>query len=305
MFLLTSFSSIIIVTILRNYLIKKNLFDNPGKLKFHTKPTPKGSGIIIFLNSLILLLYYLINSPETFQSKDYFVDQFILILFINTLLLGSVTLYDDFFNIHHIWRFFLQIIIIFFVINSFYVDYFNSLNNYSIIALPKKLWLGIFFVIWLFIINSTNFIDGVDGNFSFYGLCTSVFYLILSNITQNTFFIDFNIILIISFIIMLFFNFNNNLKIFSGDIGTIVYGLFLSINFTIAAFEGYLIYILILHFYVFFDVSITLLKKIIKKENIFIRHNDFIFFKIHKLNKYYNLIINFFFFLLPTALLLL
>ena len=305
MIFLTSFASIIIVTILRNYLIKNNILDNPGNLKIHLKPTPKGSGVILFLNLLFVVIYYYFSSPDYFINKNYFVDQFLLILFFNSLLLGVVTLYDDYFSIHHLWRFFFQIIIVFFVINAFYVEYFYVLNNYIFIDLPKKLWLGIFFIIWLFIINSTNFIDGVDGNFSFYGICTSAFYTILFYKLQNNFFVDLNIILFLSFLIMLFFNLKNNLKIFSGDIGTIIYGLVLSINFTCAILEGYLIHVLVLHFYVFCDISFTLIKKILKRQNIFMRHNDFIFFIIYKKNIFYNYIFNFCCLVLSLALFLL
>jgi UDP-GlcNAc:undecaprenyl-phosphate/decaprenyl-phosphate GlcNAc-1-phosphate transferase len=264
----------------RKYLIYKQLFDMPGKLKTHILPVPKSSGVILFLN-LILLNFYINMNSATLFNNTILVSQFLIIFNSMFLLIGLVSIYDDIKGIHYIWRLLFQFIFVILMINSFYIHSFDLIDNNYFFDLPKKMWMIMLLCSWIFFINSTNFIDGIDSYFCFYSILASTYYIIIYQLFNDAdLLIHLNLVTLTGLAIMLFFNITKKNKFFAGDVGTIFVGSLMGFNFTYTAIEGFLVSNLIIHSYVIIDVGYTLVKKIFKQENIFIRHRSFIFFII-------------------------
>ena len=80
-------------------------------------------------------------------------------------------------------------------------------------------------------------------------------------------------------ILAIFFSKNIKLKFFLGDSGSIPLGFMIGWLFIQYSFMGYFLEILFINIIYFFDIITTLLLKNFKRENIFIRHQDFYFIK--------------------------
>ena len=261
----------------RKYLINKQLLDIPGKLKTHILPIPKSSGVILLLNLILLNFFFNMNSESLFDNSI-LVIQFINVFNIMFLFIGLVSFYDDVKGIHFAWRLIFQFIFVIIMINSFYIHSFNLIDDNYFFTLPKRLWMIILIFSWIFFINSTNFIDGIDSNFCFYGILTSAYYIIIyKNFTNADLLMHLNLVTLIGLVLMLYFNCTKKYKFFSGDVGTMFVGSLIGFNFIYTSIEGFLVNNLIVHSYVIIDVGYTLIKKILKQENIFVRHRDFIF----------------------------
>lgn len=132
---------------------------------------------------------------------------------------------------------------------------------------------------WVYIINFSNFIDGLDGFLLIHSI--NVFLIVLIK-----FFVDQNLListLLSGFLLpcslaMAFFNFPKA-KIFLGDTGSVFYGFIIGfIFFELILNEKYFIAASII-MYPFLDVTITLIKKILNKKKPWDRDFDYIFLR--------------------------
>ena len=137
-----------------------------------------------------------------------------------------VGLYDDVYDVDFKLKFIFQIITAKILIdNGVIIDNFHGLFGINELNRIFAQVFSVFIIVG--IINSINFIDGIDG------LAVSVIsiFLILFEyfaLSQTDFFI-ISIILIGSFVPLLYFNFRSNNKIFLGDSGSLFLGGIVSI----------------------------------------------------------------------------
>lgn len=203
---------------------KIDLVDVPNDRKIHFKATAFTGGIalsVIFLFSIILF--------------DGFNQNLSLILSIG-FLISIIGLIDDIYNLNIGGKLSLQIIPIFYLViyESFFL---NQIGDYGLFNLE----LGVFsipftFLSVLFLINAFNYFDGMDGMLGFVSISVLGILYFLA-IEQNTHFLIleqntnfFLIIIIISIIVFLFFNFSflGLPKIFLGDSGSLLLGFVVS-----------------------------------------------------------------------------
>ena len=144
---------------------------------------------------------------------------------------------------------------------------------------PIKMQQYSIMIFWVYILNFSNFIDGLDGFLLIHSI--NVFLILLLK-----FFVDQNLListLFSSFLLpcsfaMIFFNFPKA-KIFLGDTGSIFYGfVFGFIFFELILNENYFVAGTII-MYPFFDVTLTLIKKIFNKKMPWDRDFDYFFLK--------------------------
>ena len=194
---------------------KLNLVDLPNKRKIHTQPTAFTGGITI---SLILLFML--------QALDIFDKNLGLIVSLS-FLISLVGLIDDKYNLNTGGKLSLQILPVFYLI-IFENLILRDIGDYNYF----KLELGSFAVPFtllsvLFLTNSFNYFDGLDGTLSFTTLTvlTIIFFLI-----QDQKFNLFLIILSIPICVFLFFNFSifKLPKLFLGDSGSLLLGFIIS-----------------------------------------------------------------------------
>ena len=259
--------TIIIVYSLVSFLIlfsvsaisyKLNLLDIPNKRKMHLKPTAYTGGLALCF--IYIFAIFLFNFPS--QKLD-------LILSI-AFLIGVVGFIDDKYSLNVGGKLSLQIIPIIYLIllENFNLnqigdyDYFKlELNSFSV---PFTL-LSV-----MFLINSFNYFDGLDGTLSFVtiSVLSILFFLIPNEKTQL-----FLITIFLPILIFLCFNFSifKLPKLFFGDSGSLLLGFIISFTVIYLANQKMVHPILLafsISIFVYEFLSINLIR-IINKKKIF------------------------------------
>ncbi len=199
-----------------------NIYDVPDKkLKLHKKRTPLIGGPLLFLNLILILLFYLINDELIISFKLREIISFFLLI-CGFFIVG---LYDDKYNLAPEKKIILTITIIFFSI------IFNSkllINEFSLSFYDSRVFFDKFAYIFtifciLILTNSFNFYDGINGqsliNFIF------IFFLLFFLTNFNFFYLT----IIFIFLFILFLNLSG--KIFLGDSGIYLISAIISILF--------------------------------------------------------------------------
>jgi UDP-N-acetylmuramyl pentapeptide phosphotransferase/UDP-N-acetylglucosamine-1-phosphate transferase len=245
------------------------------------------------------LVFVLIFFLSTFIFETVF-DKFIkienpknyLILLISIVSLSLICFYDDLKNIHPLIRLFSQITLIFFC---------TSLFDLTKIDFSIKLIIFLIIYFWVYTINIINFTDGIDGF-----LTTNALTFFLGIFTYYQFLIDKNYIYFLCLTIIpilsafLFFN-KPKATLFMGDTGSIFLGFLIGyVSIQTILNERFDIIVSLLA-YTYLDCSLTLIKKILRKQYPWARLFDYFFLipiknnisakKILTVNIMYNLLI--------------
>jgi len=217
-----------------------NIIDNPNQRSSHTNPTIRGAGIvfpILFVGFVLM-----------FGHPGGMVD-----LIMGITLLGVVSFYDDVRDVPFGLRLFAQLIAVALLFNQLF-------------AWLWPVWLLVFVgILIIATINAFNFMDGINGITGIYGLVTAVS---LYSVKQDVALLG----LIAALMAFLFFNLRKKAKCFSGDVGAV------SLAFIIAFYILHIsietknpIWVLLLSVYGI-DAAITILFRLIRKENITLGH---------------------------------
>ena len=216
MYFLAFILSGILTYFIQKIFIHYKKFDGFNYRSSHSTLATRTGGIGVFVTLLSISTYYYFNDIILFDYS----------LFIPLGIMFIVGVYDDFYNADFKLKFLLQIIVAKIIIDQGYVitNYYGLFGFYEIPWLLAQ--LSTLFV-FLVIINSINFIDGVDG-------------LAISEIIKTILLIEFfsseetplnivGIMLISSLLPLYYFNFKNKRKIFLGDGGSLLLGTIISI----------------------------------------------------------------------------
>ena len=272
--LIYSSISFLILFLISKISYNLNLVDEPNKRKIHLTPTAYTGGLglcLIYIMAILLL--------------DFSSEKLNLILSI-AFLIGIVGFVDDKYNLNVGGKLSLQVIPIIYLIiienlNLNHVgnyDYFKlELNSFSI---PFTL-LAI-----LFLINSFNYFDGLDGVLSFSTISTlGILFFLAPNENIKLFLI----IILIPILFFLCFNFSifKLPKLFLGDSGSLLLGFIIAFTLIYLSIQK-IIHPILLAFsisifvYEFLSVNLIRLKN---KKNIFKAGQDHLH---HQLFKYTN-----------------
>lgn len=243
---------------------KYNIIDKPNDRSSHTQITLRGGGIIFYIG---VLLYFIISGFE----YPYF--------FLGLTMITLVSFLDDIITLSNKIRLLVQLIsmlLMFYQVNMF--------------GLPWWI-IPIALVVSIGIINAYNFMDGINGITVSNSLAILVLLAIV-NIDKH--FIDPNIIYytLISSVVFGFFNFRNKAKAFAGDVGSVCMAfilLFLLAELIIKT--NNIIYILFLLVYGL-DTILTIIRRILRKENIFEAHRSHLYQFFANENKTNRLVIS-------------
>lgn len=255
--------------------------DHPNGRSSHRQPTVTGMGIILVLAFIIYLFFQPYNLPE------YFVLGFFL--------LTVISFVDDLYFLKHSFRLIFQV---FAVTIMVYQLPFQS-HGKEVIA------LGIAAIIFgVGVLNAYNFMDGINGMLALHCLLvlSCMVYLNETLVDKEGHIIHFtSTAFILSAMAPLavfgFFNIRHRALAFIGDVGSIGAAfiiLFLMYNLLITT--GNYIYLLL--FSIFgADAGLTVVYKLILRENIFVPHRDFLFKKLVHLAKLPHLKVSVYYFL--------
>ena len=182
----------------------------------HSVLATRTGGFSSFLSIFIISSFWYFTETEPYD--------FSLIIPISMMFVIGV--YDDFYNANFKIKFFVQIIVAKIIIDQGFVidNFYGILGLEEIPRIAAQLFTTFVFLI---IVNSINFIDGIDGL-----ALTEVFKIILLfeffHSGKSNLFVLGSITLA-SLIPLYYFNFKNNNKIFLGDAGSLFLGTLVAI----------------------------------------------------------------------------
>lgn len=224
---------------------KFNIVDKPNERSSHIKVTLRGGGIIFYVGVLFCFLL------TGFQYVCFFVG---------LTLISTISLMDDIKPQSPKIRLFIHFAA---MLLMFY--------QWGLYSYPWYFTL-IALIICTGIINAFNFMDGINGLTGGYSLILAVIFWYINN--YHVAFVQNNLLyfVILSLIVFNFFNFRKKARCFAGDVGAV------SIAFIILFLLGLLIiktndfsYIILLLVYGV-DSVLTIIHRLILKENIFDAH---------------------------------
>lgn len=242
-----------------------------------------GSGIIFLIVFLIFFLIIYLDDRLIFKTFVNLPNKYIF-FFISLIFLTVLSLIDDKKKIDPIFRLLSHIIFI-----------YSSLTCLELgkIQIPLKILFLITVVVWVYILNITNFLDGSDGLLSINAISFYVSYLILDSFVNLKLFSDvFPYILIPILLVFLLFNFPRKTKIlpmyFMGDVGSIFLGFLIGFSILEIATTKYWYFGFIFFSYPIVDCTITLTKKVLRGNMPWKRLGDYFFLNPKQKNFYYD-----------------
>ena len=208
------------ISFLLLFLISKisynlNLVDAPDERKIHLKPTAYTGGIGLCLIYIIAIFLFNFSSIK------------LNLILATSFLIGIVGFVDDKYDLNVGGKLSLQIIPIIYLIIIENLS-LNYMGNYNYFLLELNSFSVPFTLIAiLFLINSFNYFDGLDGVLSFSTISTLGILIFL---TPNENIKLFLIIILIPIIFFIFFNFSicKLPKLFLGDSGSLLLGFLLA-----------------------------------------------------------------------------
>ena len=279
-----------LTSVLLNWALKflqsPMFLDIPTERSNHKTPKPKGAGIII----IPLILF---STPVVFFLEGLLNNTWKIILGF-CFLISILSLLDDIKNISAKVRLIFQTFCVF---SSLYLfkDNLNMFIKSSqfLVMFNGVEYLGIGFIfcilllLWVWIINMFNFMDGMDGITSVQISSLSILTncLAILGLTEENFIYFSLILLTISFA---FYSINKPpSKIFLGDVGSIPLGFLAGFILIYHMIMYNLVFpFLIVMLYYLLDSITTIILRFLKKENIFQAHSNHFYQKI--LKKGYN-----------------
>lgn len=249
-FIIAFFALSVCIQIYFYFAARFNIVDNPNQRSSHLLPTIRGGGVIF---PLAALLWFVM---EGFQYP----------YFITGLLIVAVIGFADDIKAQPVFlRFGVQLI-----------GFSMLLLQLSFFTNPWWLIL-VFFVVGIGTMNAFNFMDGINGITGIYGLVTLLTLFMIDrysfDFTQESLLFFSGIALMI----FLFFNFRKRARCFAGDVGSI------SLSFIIIFLLSQLMvktqnYGWIILFAVYgTDAVLTILYRIVNRENIFKAHRSHLY----------------------------
>ncbi|WP_199744159.1 glycosyltransferase family 4 protein [Legionella sp. km772] len=238
------------------------LMDKPNERSLHHVPKVRGGGLI-FISLFLCALPWL---GSIYQVS--LIEQ--SVLFISVFLIALISFCDDLYNLSAKPRFAVQCLIAGLISLTAKPE---SLNFVLFSISNPYLIIGLTFFITLWAINHFNFMDGLDGFCGSQALFLFFAYSLLFGMVGALFYHDLCLILIFGLIGFLVFNFPPA-KLFMGDVGSATLG-FISFYIALIAQQKYaipLLYWFILNALFLFDATLTLLRRIQKKEKWFAAH---------------------------------
>ncbi|MCW3159866.1 MraY family glycosyltransferase [Chryseobacterium oryctis] len=243
---------ILFVSILVYFKIadKYNIIDKPNHRSAHTQITLRGGGIIF---PIAFIVFCLFNFKDVCQNYWPFG--------LGLLAICTISFIDDIKTLSNKIR--LSIHFISVVLLLYFTGAFD--------LMPFWGW-PILFILIIGTLNAYNFMDGINGMTGVYSLMTLCSLVYINR--QVVEFTDNNFIYypILACIVFLFFNFRKKAKCFAGDVGSMGIGFWVIGLITLLIMKtGEYKYILLLSVYGI-EVVLTIIERILLKENIFEAH---------------------------------
>jgi Fuc2NAc and GlcNAc transferase len=265
-FLLMVFAIAFVLTaILRSYALKRNVLDIPNARSSHQVPTPRGGGVAIVLSVLaalpVAVSYFGMDGPWALKIA------------VATLVISAVGFADDHQHIaarwRLVWHFSAAALIVWAVGGLPPLQFFGSAVDLG--------WFGHFAavvaVVWM--INLTNFMDGIDGLAASQTIFVCVGLTLLISLVQPTADLWLALLVLCASGGFLCWNFPPA-RIFMGDAGSGFLGLILAaimLHATQAAPQLFWSGV-ILYGYFIVDATYTLIRRLLNGKKLYEAHRS-------------------------------
>lgn len=209
-------TSIVVSSGLNFWFIKLRKFDAINYRSVHRGKATKTGGIGVFITLFIFSFYFYLNNIEIYDFS------FLIPLGIMFI----VGVYDDFYNADFKLKFFLQIIVAKILIDQGLIinDFHGIFGLNEIPRLASQLFTVFVFLV---IVNSFNFIDGIDG----LAMTEAIKVILLIEFLSNKYtpFFNLGMITVLCLLPLYYFNYKRDYKVFLGDAGSLFLGTLISI----------------------------------------------------------------------------
>jgi len=242
-----------------------NIIDKPNERSSHSTVTLRGGGIIFYVGALIFFIL------SGFQYPWFF---------LGLTLMTAVSFLDDVFTLSNKIRLLIHFSSV--LLMTYQLDLFSMPWYYLLIT----------FVIVVGVINAYNFMDGINGITACYSLAVGGLLMVVNDQIS---FIEQDLLAysLMGVLVFAFFNFRTKAKCFAGDVGAVAIAFILL--FALGALiikTGNVIYILFLSVYGI-DAVWTIVRRLLKKENIFEAHRSHLYQYLGNEAKMNKLVISF------------
>ena len=231
------------------YLLKKRKHFDLNLLKLSkSKNVVTSLGISFTISFILIFLYSIIFNQDIWNllpNRNY-------IFFGSIIILSLVSFWDDIKEIDPKFRLIIQLIIVYFSLTNL------DLQNLN---MPLKLIIFLALVIWVYIINITNFIDGSDGHCAIHSISFFVGIIYISNYFQLEFFSYYLAIVNLQILIWFLIYNRPSAKAYMGDVGSIYLGYIIGFMILENILLSKSLYVLTIFLYPIIDCTITLAKK--------------------------------------------
>ena len=210
-FLFALFLSTILAPLIQRLFIYYKKFDIINHRSSHSGFATRTGGLSSFMVLFLVSIYYYFNGIEIYNYS--------LLIPISTIFIVGV--YDDFYNANFKLKFFLQIIVAKMLIDQGLIidDFYGVFGLNEVSRIFSQLFTTFVFLI---IVNSINFIDGVDGLALTEVIKLFVIFELINNLNSPFYYLS--LIIIGSLIPLYYYNFKKENKIFLGDGGSLLLG---------------------------------------------------------------------------------
>jgi Fuc2NAc and GlcNAc transferase len=238
--------SVLLTFLIKEYAIKKSIYDVPNERSSHTIPTPRGGGVaivVVFYLSLIL-----------FKDK---IDFGLFLALLTAIPIVVISIIDDLFTISSKIRLVVQalsaLLGLYFLggVESIDFVFFNLSGAFvNVIAFVTILWLT----------NLYNFLDGIDGYAGSEAVTVGLgMFIFFSN--------PLGLVIAVASLGFLVFNWHKA-TIFMGDVGSATLGYLFAIFAFSNTSDGNIYIWLILLSLFWYDATITLFRRYRNGESI-------------------------------------
>lgn len=235
-FIVSALFSWLLLPRIQHICLKKALFDSYDERKVHTGIVPRLGGVV-FLPALLLTFLLILSVNLLLQtSLTSFVNialyTELMLVLSAVLLLSFMGVEDDLINVRYRTKLMIQIVAgILFTASGIWINNLYGLFGLNEIHAAIGIPLTIFVIV--FIINSINFIDGIDGLAAGIGmfafLCYGFIFLYMQFYIYSLLAFSSLGILIPFFYYNVFGKASKGTKMFMGDSGSLTIGMLLAV----------------------------------------------------------------------------
>lgn len=261
-----SFALTFLVTdILVIYLSRKSILDIPNARSSHTIPTPRGGGWALIGAQFVTWPLIALLTNDHLQTAPLFP------LLVSALILMYISWLDDLRSVSPFFRLLCQALSVVIILMTFGSEglFFQGLFPFVL----DRILIVLAFIWW---INLFNFMDGIDGISGQQTIFLCLGFAILFFWTGTVDLGLYSISLLFAALAFLVWNWHPA-RIFLGDIGSIFLGFITGWLMLHLLSKGLWFQVLFLPGFYYADATMTLLKRLVRKENIFKPHQQHFF----------------------------